>query len=434
ARALLVSALDNARRSGDPRLTQRIQVFYLDLVWRQNDRSPIDDAEFLERCDEELDLCRDFLGVDRDQAATRMERMSRRIESRLKAIEGGASPEIRDEVLRRHLTAEALAAQLLFNDRRPTESAELIRHVISSVRTQQLDAPDRDSWRLLEMEALYTQSCAEMISGEVTAAVRSAADAAAIAEGSNSLLARKVTSTYGSMLLSEDPKGGEKILRDCLGSWADDGTSDAALVHVHLSMALVLQAHRLTPGDEARGALLGEAQDRMTRVHDSCRRLGMYVDAGAAALVRGVSSGVSGDGDEVTWFAQGVAAAARGRQMETLWRSHINLAMSLCRKEGEPSMTACNHAVAAYEIMQETLAVYSEPERSPRFEMLRVGLAATAWMLIASGDEKGRAILERYPKLRLHFSDPEAGVLAPYDGSPRHYQWLRVDDVDYVLY
>ena len=108
--------------------------------------------------------------------------------------------------------------------------------------------------------------------------------------------------------------------------------------------------------------------------------------------------------------------------------------MSLCRKEREPSQTACNHALAAYEIMQETLAVFSEPERSPRFEMLRVGMAATAWMLLASGDERGRTILEQYPELRRQFSDPETGVLAPYDGGSRHYQWLRVDDVDYVFY
>lgn len=434
AKALLVSALDTARRSGDPRLTQRIQAFYLDLVWSLNDRNLIGPTEFLRHCDEELYLCRDFLGVDRDQAKTRMERMSRCIESRFKTVEGQVSPEAPDELLRRLLTAEAFEAQLLFNDRRPTESAELIRHVVSSVRAQQLDALDRDSWRSLEMEALYTQSCAQMISGEFAAAVRSAADAAAIAEGSQSLLARKVISTYGSMLLSEDPKQGEAILRNCLASWADDGTSDASLVHVHLSMALVLQAHRFPPGEEMRGVLLGEARDRMTRVHDSCRRLGLYVDAGAAALVRGVVSGVSGEGDEVTWFAQGVAAAARGRQMETLWRSHINLAMSLCRKDGAPSPTACNHALAAYEIMQETLVPYSDPERSPRFEMLRIGMAATAWMLLASGDEKGRVILEQYPELRRQFSDPEAGVLAPWDGSPRHYQWLRVDDVDYVLY
>ncbi len=66
--------------------------------------------------------------------------------------------------------------------------------------------------------------------------------------------------------------------------------------------------------------------------------------------------------------------------------------------------------------------------------MLRVGIAAVVWILIATDDEAGLRILEQYPTLRAHFSDPEKGVLAPYDGGPRHFQWLRVDDVDYVLY
>jgi hypothetical protein len=434
AETLLASALETARRSGDPRVIQRIQVFYLDLVWKRNLKAAIDATEFLQRCDEDLDLCRDFLGVDREQAATRIKRMAKSIGDRLNAVEPHATPKDREELSRRLLTAEALEAELLFNDRRPAESAELIRHVISSVRAQQLDRLDLESWRALEMQALYTQSCAQMISGELASAVAAAAAAASIAEGSKSMLARKVMSTYGSMLLSEDPKRGEAVLRDCLAVWADDGTSDASLVHIHLSMALVLQAHRFPPDEPMRDTLLGEARDRMTRVHDSCQRLGLYVDAGAAALVRGVVSGVSGDGDEVAWFAQGVAAAARGRQMETLWRSHINLAMSLCRSEGRAGEAACNHALAAYEIMQETLAVYSEPERSPRFQMLQIGIAATASMLTATGDGRGRAIIERYPGLRHQFSDPEAGLLAPYDGSPRHYQWLRVDDVDYILY
>jgi hypothetical protein len=434
AKALLVSALDSARGSREPRLTQRILVFYLDLIWSMDERSPIDMTEFVRHCDEESDLCRDFLGIDRDQAAERIRRIGGRIEGRLKAVESQIAAEVRDALLRRLLTVEALQAQLLFNDRRPTESADLIGRVIASARAQQLYAPDWDSWSPLEMEALYTQSCAQMISGEFGAAVRSAAEAAAIAKESGSPLVRKVVSTYGSMLLSESPEKGESVLRDCLAMWADDGTSDASLVHVHLSMALVLQVHRSPLDSNDRRAMLDEARNRMTRVHDSCRRLGLYVDAGAAALVRGVVSGVSGDGDEAAWFAQAVSAAARGRQMETLWRSHINLATAFARKDGEVGPTARDHAVAAYEIMQETLAVYSEPERSPRFEMLRIGMAATVWILLACGDEKGRAILEQYPTLRGDFSDPEAGILAPYDGGPRHYQWLRVDDVDYVLY
>jgi hypothetical protein len=108
--------------------------------------------------------------------------------------------------------------------------------------------------------------------------------------------------------------------------------------------------------------------------------------------------------------------------------------MAVYRNEQRVTPTARDHALAALEIMQDTLTVYSEPERSPRFEMLRVGMAAAVWMLLATEDERGLAVLERYPALRTHFSDPGAGVLAPYDGGPRHYQWLRVEDVDYMLY
>jgi hypothetical protein len=145
-------------------------------------------------------------------------------------------------------------------------------------------------------------------------------------------------------------------------------------------------------------------------------------------------SALADEGDEAGWFAQGVAAAARGRQMETLWRSHINLSLALYRKELEVTPTARDHALAALEIMEDTLSVYSEPESSPRFEMLQIGMAEAVWVLRAIGDERGLAALERYPRLRRHFTDPQAGLRAPYDDGPRHYQWLRVQDVDYILY
>jgi hypothetical protein len=243
-----------------------------------------------------------------------------------------------------------------------------------------------------------------------------------------------VVSTYGSMLLSEDPKRGEKVLRDCIADWPHDSSSDAFLMQIHLSMSLVLQAYAQQADSPKRQSLLAEAGDRMTVAHDSCRRLGLYADAGASALVRGIASALGGEGDEPSWFAYGVAGAARGRQMETLWRSHLNLASALYRSAGEVTESAHDHAVAAMEIMQDSLSSYSEPDQSPRFQMLRIGIAAVAWMLIAAGDEAGFGLLERYPTLRAHFSDPEKGLLAPYDGGPRHFQWLRVDDVDYVLY
>lgn len=434
ANKLLTSALSSSRRSGDPHLTRRILAFYLNLVWDINELAPIATTKFLRHCDQERDLCRELLGTDREQAAIRIARLCECIKGRVSAASDRVSAKTRDGLALRLLTAEALHAQLLFNDRHPTESADIARHVVESVRVQRLKLSDDPRWELLEMESLYTQSCAQAISGDFPSAVRSSATAARLARGSKSLLARKVLSTYGTMLLSEDPELGEAVLRECLALWTDDESSDAALVHVHLSMALVLQAYRSGSRASRRQKMLGEAATRMTRVHDACRRLGLYPDAGAAALVRGVVSALSDDGDDVAWFAQGVAAAARGRQMETLWRSHINLAAGLCRKEQAVSPTARDHAHAALEILQDTLSGYSEPERSPRFQMVQVGMAEAVWILLESEDEAGFAILERYPTLRTYFSDPAAGVLAPYDGGPRHYQWLRAGGVDYILY
>jgi AAA ATPase domain len=431
ARELLHSALRSSRRSGDPRLTRRILTFYLDQGWKDDERSALAVRSFLRRCDEEIALCRDLIGIDRDEAAGRILRLRSRIDDRLS---GGAGAISSDALLRRQLTAEVLEAQVLFNDRRAAQSVEVAASVIAGVRRRRKEKPSDPDWEALEMEALYTESCGHALSGEFPAAVRSSAAAAEIAKHSGSPLTRKVVSTYGTMLLSEDPVRGETLLRDCIAKWPDDNSSDTFLMHVHLSMALVLQAYRAAPASGKRLSMLTEAGDRMTAVHDSCRRLGLYADAGAAALVRGVVSALGGEGDEASWFAHGVAAAARARQMETLWRSHLNLASALYRTEGRVTQSSHDHAIAALEIMEDSLSAYSEPERSHRFAMLRVGMAAVVWMLLATGDEIGRRILERYPSLRSHFSDPDAGRLAPHKGEPRHYQWLHVDDVDYVLY
>ena len=434
ARALLGTAVKASRKSGDLRLARRILAFHLDLAWSIDERSSLPTTAFLRHCDDEIGLCRDLLSFDRGQAGRRIRRMHQRIDSRVGAVGDAAFAGAHEGLLLRLLTADAINAQVLFNDRRPAQSAEIAGRVVDGARTHRLSSPVDASWESLEMEALYTQSCAQAISGEFGPAVRSSAAAAAIARRSPSQITLNVVSTYGSMLLSEDPKAGEAVLRECLASWPEEDSSAAFLVHVHLSMALVLQAHRCRHGSARRRALLAEAGDRMARVHDACRRLGLYPDAGAAALVRGVVSAVAGDGHEASWFAQGVAAAARGRQMETLWRSHINLATALRQKDGRVTQTGHDHALAALEIMQDSLSAHSDPERSPRFEMLRMGMASAVSMLLASGDDAGVAVLERYPRLRAHFLDPEAGVLAAHDGGPRHFQWLQVDGVDYILY
>jgi hypothetical protein len=433
AENLLVSALDEASERGDVPLARRIMAFHLDLVWDVDESSPLPMMTFLRHCDDEISLSRELLSIDRDQTARRLGRVRAHLDARLGATRRPSSSGAATGLQRRDLTMELLHAQVLFNDRRPAEAAVVAGWVVDRVRAFTETSLDEDAWESLEMEALYTLSCAQALSGDFGSAVQSSAAASKIATGSSFALARKIVSTYGTMLLSEDPHAGEVVLRKCVATWPQDDTSDAFLVHVHLSMALVYQAYRSSDSERSR-TLLAEARELTTRVFDSCRRLGLYPDAGAAALVRGVVSALTGERDEISWFAQGVAAAARGRQMETLWRSHINLAAAMYQKEKRATSAVQDHALAALAIMEDTLSAYSQPDRSPRFRLLRVGMAAAASMLLAAGDDRGRSLLEHYPRLRSHFLDPETGLLAPYQGEDRHYQWLRVGEVDYVLY
>jgi hypothetical protein len=204
---------------------------------------------------------------------------------------------------------------------------------------------------------------------------------------------------------------------------------------INLGMALLLRAHRVPADQQSEvDAMLDEAAERLTAVFAHCYPLGQYPDAGAAALLRGIVSAARGEGDEVSWFAQAVAAAARGQQMETLWRSHINLATAMYTTGDTVAEGVRDHARAALEILDETLAPYPQPDRSARFALVRAPLAQAARFLVLAGDAAGRAALERYPALRTQFADPDAGVLRERDVPRLGHEWLQVRDAHYVLY
>jgi hypothetical protein len=163
-------------------------------------------------------------------------------------------------------------------------------------------------------------------------------------------------------------------------------------------------------------------------------RVGRYPDAGAAALLLGIISALGDGGDEVSWFAQAVTAAARGRQMETLWRSHINLATALHRRNESSFETLRDHARAALEILEDTLSPYPRPDRSTRFALIAVPMAHAVRFLIQRGDEVGFSALERYPLLKNCFQDLKRGVLRQDRGGYRSHEWLNVEQWDYVIY
>ncbi|HSS33118.1 MAG TPA: AAA family ATPase [Solirubrobacterales bacterium] len=432
---LLTSAGEGAEQRGDLRLARRISASSLDFAWAQDDRFPIEADAFLERCDEELALVRHLLVSDRPRADQRIAAVRARMEQRLAAGPVGA---VSAEELRwRILTADLLESQHLFMDNRPAQAAEIAASTARQVETSK-PASSEDSngkWTLLEMEALHSHAVALALSGEDTRALGVSQRAVGIAERHPSALASHVVCTYAAILLTADPAEAESVLRACLTD-LDDTPALAVVreeVELTLTEALILLSYGDTT-DDGSASMMSEARSLSYRVFRKGFELGKYSDAGAAALLMGILSALEGDAAEVSWFAQAVAASSRGRHTETLWRAHIDLAVALYRKGAPIGEGVRDHALAAVEIMEETLTYYAEPDESQRFDLLRSPLSQAARYLLLAGDETGPALLERYPKLRLSFEDLDSRVLRPDRGATSTYKWLRVESEDYILY
>lgn len=436
ARTLLDSALRDARDGGDLRLARRISATYLDLTWDEDARAPVAADTFLHRCDDDLALIRELLGSDRFQAGSRLEALRARLAKRL-ARDQGQSLEALVEVQRCQLTAEVLRSQFLFNNRQPAMASEVSARAVKRIQALRRDDPsgNEEAWEVLEIEALHSQAVALALSGEIDEALRTSKDAVEMAGSSPSPLSHRVVSTYANILLARDPARSESILRKRLKDVAPTGFGDVREpIEINLSMALVLRAHTLGAQGEEAQRMLAEARSLLTAVFTSSFQVGRYPNAGAAALMLGIVSALGREGEEVYWFAQAVAAASRGNKMETLWRAHINLATALYLSESRVTESVRDHALAAMEIMEETLSPYSQPDHSARFDLLRVPLAQAVRFLQLAGDEAGRGALVRYPGLRDSFQDATAGVLREDRGAYRSHEWLRIGNEDYVIY
>lgn len=435
---LMKSALDGARKRGDQALARRIAATSLDVSWERDREHPMKADIFLRRTDEELELTRELLTSDRAEAGRRLWEMTNRLDIRLSA--GTSAPTQGIEIQRRQLTAEVLRSQLLYNDSRPVQAAQVAARAVSAIEVLRLDleAAEARLWELLEMEALFSQASALALSGEIDPALEVSSRAVLIARRVSSEMSWRVVSTYANILLARDPVASEAILRELreeLPASASETESHHA-IELNLGMALLLKAYDMrSRSEEGSDAVVAEARDLLAGVFKSSYRVGQYPRAGAAAMMRGILGAFDGDGEEVYWLGQAVAASSRGHKRETLWRAHINLATAIYQSEDEATEEIRNQARAALDILDDTLAAYAEPDRSPRFALVRVPLAQAVRHLIVAGDEEGPKALVRYPALRESFEDVEAGVLRDDRGAEeRNHEWLRIRSEDYIIY
>ncbi|MEO9237233.1 MAG: hypothetical protein ABI418_03985, partial [Jatrophihabitantaceae bacterium] len=72
AKSLLNAALAEARLTGDLRMARRIAGGAVDLAWSLDGRDPFPLDTFLEYCDQDLDLIRNLLDIDRYEASARL--------------------------------------------------------------------------------------------------------------------------------------------------------------------------------------------------------------------------------------------------------------------------------------------------------------------------------------------------------------------------
>lgn len=437
-RSLLRTALRGAQRHGDLGLARRVLTTLLDYAWTGNAQSAMRIHSFLRYCGDEVSLCRSLMDSDRLQAAERIDHLRDRIRERL-SFSGAWTSQTVETLQFLLMTADVLHSQILFNDRQPTKASDVAAEAIRDIRALSNVQPTKKrlDWRMLEMEALHSYAVALALGGEIELAISASEQAVRIARKSVTPFSLDVLSTHANILLATELEAPEAILRDCLirvGSETSARETQDAIA-INLSMTLLLGAHRSTALDASRAnEKLAEASTLLKPVFSASFRVGRYPDAGAAALLLGIISALRDDGDEVSWFAQAVTAAARGGQIETLWRSHINLATSLHRRNVRASESVRDHARAALQILEETLSPYPRPDMSARFELVRIPLAQAVRFLVQLGDDVGIAALERYPSLRNCFQDPERGVLRQDRGGYRSHEWLSIEEWDYVIY
>lgn len=428
ARKLVAQARDTARRRGDDSLWRRATALWLDLRWREADTVPPVPSAFLRSCDEELALVRELLTTDLNAARQRLQELRQRL------FTGGEASRPSQAIERRQLEAEALRGQLLFNSGQPVAAADLLQTALERLGARWRVVTPSDAWQALRAELLHALASARALSGDLDGALQVSWAAYTLVKDWTSALAHDIVGTHANILLASDPAESERILRDRLAQPPSESPSGTDLSEVHLAMALVLQASQVDATSERRESLLAEARGRLETVARVSGHLGRHPDAAAASLMLGIVGALDRGADSVSWFAQAVASASRGRQLETLWRARVNLAMALFERDRTVTPQVRDQAAGALELMEETLASEVDGDHSSRLNLMSVPMVNAIRLLMLADDDAGMQALTRHPALRACFEDLETVVLRSDRGGYVSHEWLRVGEADYVIY
>jgi hypothetical protein len=432
---ILRSVLGAASKQGDRGLTARILVSLLDgVTWPSNENKPLSGYLLLQACDDEIALCLSLVSSGRtDIAYERIERVLMILEKRLPTERPN---EVVNQIKRRRFTLLTMKARILYHDRQPAAALAITEDAIRELDILKgTSASEKRKWNDVLMEVRHTHGVALALVGDLRRAVIEARQAAAVAKTlmKSSSQALDVIITYTNILLCEAPKKSEKILTYylSLGKRVKFQEETILRLNLNLAMARILLAYRQKESAKrVSGRKLTSAQRILLGVFRQAHPLGRLANAAAAALLQGIVSALQGKRDEIDWFAQAVALAMRARQLETLWRSHINLAHSLHRA----GRSAQDSAAAALDIMVYSLSSYAEPDRSPRFNLLSVPMAHAIRYLILAHDSRAERVLRNFPALRRMFTSIRLGELKDDRDGHTSHEWLRVEQADYVLY
>ncbi len=438
ARRILRSAQGAALKRQDRSLISRILATLLDgVTWPSHQRRPLAASSLVQACDDEVMLCKNLARSGQTDAAyERIQRVLGVIEQCLRSHRAHAI-DVVHRLWRRKFILLGMKAQILFHDRRPGEAVAITDEAMAELDALVAGATEgeQQKWHEVMMEVRHTHSAAVALAGDLQRGVIEARKAADIAEAllETSPRALDTIITYANILLCEAPEESESLLERYMAFAARPSIREDTRLRLNLnvSMARIVLGYRevRSAGCSDNGRLTA-AHETLLGVFKQAHPLGRLADASAAALLLGLIRALWGKPDDVDWFSQATALALRVRQLETLWRAYINLAHSLHRS-GQP---ARDPAAAALDIMTYSLRSYAEPDRTPRFDLLSVPMAHAVRYLILEGDGEADKTLRKFPALRRMFSDIQAGQLKEDRDGRTSHEWLRMGEVDYVIY